>query len=404
MTIVIDPEFSVYALVKRVREQSTLLNHRRSMSLISFEIENACLHGNASGRVFSGFQYMSRFLPQAARYQRLAAKAEHVYVFGVPDIQPPPLPNITYVPLRPEDQLAKEWFLVFHGQDYQSALATEELTHISDPDYARRFQGIWSFDLDIVSILEEWLSSAVDAPPLNLTDYNFQRHSEIIAASMTRLFDQFNRQTNLSDTQEIVQNEIKTAIKEGIYPKLESLGGQVQGDEHEVVVLFSDIRNFTGLTERMTPSELVASVVNPHIEAVSQAVYRHGGVIDKFVGDGVLAVFGMDAAHPDNAQRAVQAADEILQTLQDAFPLGIGVARGKVLVGYIGTNRAGERTVIGDAVNIAQRLSALGKNDAWLSHTVVDALPQPPRVYPIGEVMLKGKSESHRVYRLRNAN
>ncbi|GEM_PF-782707 len=189
MTIVVDPQFSVYHLVQRVKSQSTLLNHRRTMSLVSYEIENATLMDDARTRVFSGFQYMSRFVPQIPRYRRLAEKAESIYVFGVPDVEVPEIPNIIYVPLKPTDQLAKEWFLISYGRDYFSALATEEKTNITDPDEVRLFNGVWTFEFALVNIMNEWLTSAVDARPLPFTEteVNYGRQVRLMSTTMARL-------------------------------------------------------------------------------------------------------------------------------------------------------------------------------------------------------------------------
>ncbi|MFQ3536064.1 MAG: DICT sensory domain-containing protein [Aggregatilineales bacterium] len=166
MPIAIDPALSVYALAARVADSSMMINHRRTMTLISYEIENAVLHDGAKARIFSGFQKMSFFVPQLKRYQQLAERAESIYVFGVPDVPLPDIPNITYVAINPRDQLAREWFLVADAPDYASILATEELTSWDDPDEKRVFKGVWSFDERIVSIVQEWLSSLVDARPL----------------------------------------------------------------------------------------------------------------------------------------------------------------------------------------------------------------------------------------------
>ncbi len=166
MPIAIDPTLSVYELTARVVNSGMLVNHRRTMSLISYEIENAVLHDGAKARIFSGFQKMSFFLPQVPRYKRLAERAESIYVFGVPDVLLPEIPNVTYVMISPRDQLAKEWFLLADAPDYASILATEELTTWDQPDDERTFKGIWSFDERIVSIVQEWLSSLVEARPL----------------------------------------------------------------------------------------------------------------------------------------------------------------------------------------------------------------------------------------------
>lgn len=166
MELNIDPNFSVFEIARRVRSETTVLNHRRTMNIVSYEIENATLYGDARNRIFAGFQRMSRFLPQMERYRKIAARAESVYVFGVPDVEVPAIENITYIPLQASDQLAREWFLVSLGGNYASALVTEEKTHIDDRDSDRLFQGIWSHDYDLVLILEEWLRNSINVDVL----------------------------------------------------------------------------------------------------------------------------------------------------------------------------------------------------------------------------------------------
>lgn len=189
MPVDIDPHFSVYKLVKRVHTSDTFLRHRFTMSRVSYEIENATLVDNAHTRIFAGFQYMSKFLPQIKRYTRIAAASESVFVFGVPDVEVPAIPNITYIPLKETDALAREWFIVAYGLDYASALATEETTRIHTPDSQRMFNGVWTFNLSLVSILNEWLTNTVDVRPLNWRgeDMQYGRQIELMNKSMERL-------------------------------------------------------------------------------------------------------------------------------------------------------------------------------------------------------------------------
>lgn len=216
MVAVIDPKFSVYELVERVEKQSTLLRHRRTMSLISYEIENATLMDGAKTRVFSSFQVMSKFLPQEKRYRKLARQAESVYVFGVPDITPPKIDGITYIYLNKTDALAKEWFLVSYGPDYASALATHELSKLEDPDHERVFKGLWTFDERIVSILEEWLTSAVDAPPLIIPERNDSSQIRIMSGNIARLTSRLEHahETNVTkeEVSQTVEKELQPAL------------------------------------------------------------------------------------------------------------------------------------------------------------------------------------------------
>lgn len=214
MPFAIDSQFSVFHLVERIESRSNLLNHRRTMSLVSYEIENATLIDGARTRIFSGFQYFSKFTPQLERYRRLAQRAESIYVFGVPDVELPSIPNLTFVPLSPGDQLSKEWFLISYGVDFFSALATEELTPISDPDPQRMFKGIWTFDVSLVSILADWLTSTVGAHTLIIGSdgHNFVRQVELMAHGINRLTAKM-AMLQSSPFQRQIHAEVNTAIQ-----------------------------------------------------------------------------------------------------------------------------------------------------------------------------------------------
>jgi len=189
MPVNIDHSFSVYHLIERIQKHSDVISQRKTMNIISYEIENATLKDGERTRIFSGFQRMSKFLPQVNRYRQMAKTAESIYVFGIPDIQPPQIENIHYINLEPTDQLSKEWFIVSYGESYSSTLATEELSHIDMPDSQRQFKGIWTFNVTLTAILEGWLTRTVDAPPLMIDEerHNFMRHKQVIRNTMQRL-------------------------------------------------------------------------------------------------------------------------------------------------------------------------------------------------------------------------
>lgn len=226
MPIDIDPNFSVYQLVKRVHSSSTLLRHRYTMSRVSYEIENATLIDRAQTRIFAGFQYMSRFIPQIERYTRIAARSESVYIFGVPNVVVPDIPRIVYVPLSEKDALAREWFLVSYGLDYASALATEEMSAPDTPDSERIFNGVWTFNVSLVNILQEWLTNTVDVRPLNWRgeDMKYERQIEVMGNNMARLLKQSmdvkpaitkaQETTFRQELEQVILSELQTAIVE----------------------------------------------------------------------------------------------------------------------------------------------------------------------------------------------
>jgi len=232
----VDPTFSVYALTKRGMQNTALMSHRKTMSIVSNEIENATLMDNANGVIFSSFQRMSRFLPQADRYHQLASKSEHVYVFGIVDCDLPNIDNLTYVPLKPDDQLAKEWFLVSFGYDYFTALATEELTHIDDPDHLRHFKGVWTYDIFLVGILHEWLSGIVGMrmEQRQPEQHDYQRQAEIISNTIGRMTV---RVMDHDKEDDVVHNELQSIMEKSLHPAYNKLKKNPQ-----VETISNDIR------------------------------------------------------------------------------------------------------------------------------------------------------------------
>ena len=140
------------------------------------------------------------------------------------------------------------------------------------------------------------------------------------------------------------------------------------GEERVVTVLFLDIEGFTAISEKLDPAE-TAALLNDCFDRFGSIIEDHGGYIDKFVGDGLLAIFGAPVIDADHATNSVAAANRVLQSMGEApfaTPTGelkirIGVNTGMVLIGNIGSSRRFNYTVIGDTVNLAARLESLNK-------------------------------------------
>jgi adenylate cyclase len=145
-----------------------------------------------------------------------------------------------------------------------------------------------------------------------------------------------------------------------------------QGDKVQATVLFSDIRGFTTISEGAAP-EAVVSMLNEYFEAMVEIVFEMGGTLDKFIGDGLMAVWGTPMPGPDDPVLAVRAATRMRATLESVVntartkrgeaPLmaGYGIATGKVIAGAMGARRRQDFTVIGDTVNLASRLCGQAK-------------------------------------------
>jgi adenylate cyclase len=189
--------------------------------------------------------------------------------------------------------------------------------------------------------------------------------------------------------------------------------GRLDGQVVTCTALFADIRNFTGLTESLPPETLL-SMLNRYFVRVSGAIVAEGGLVNKFGGDSMLAVFGTPLnPADDHACLAVQAGLRILRELEafnreqaDAglpeVMIGIGIATGDVVAGNVGGGGKVEYTVIGDAVNVASRLQAMTKElgEALLvSAATAEASSQLCRVTPIGEVGVRGRAQSVAVFR-----
>jgi adenylate cyclase len=181
------------------------------------------------------------------------------------------------------------------------------------------------------------------------------------------------------------------------------------GDRREVVVLFSDIRGFTPLAEQMSPDE-IAALLTEYFSAMVEIVFAHGGTLDKFIGDAVMALWGAPVGKPDDAQQATRAAIAMQHRLDElnaewqrrgrrTIAIGIGLNAGDVFAGNIGSDRRLEYTVLGDAVNIASRLcSQAGPREILLSEALHRRLAAPPPVRELAPLPLKGKSQAVRVY------
>jgi class 3 adenylate cyclase len=175
------------------------------------------------------------------------------------------------------------------------------------------------------------------------------------------LAQSFNTMIEGLDERERLRSAFGAFVDPGLAERVIKEGPDLAGEEVEVSILFLDIRNFTAFAERSAPTEVVA-LLSDLWELAVPVLLHHGGHANKFIGDGLLGVFGAPEPLPDHADRALQAALEIAhrvrQEFQGRIEVGIGVNSGPVVAGTVGGGGRVEFSVIGDAVNTAARVEA----------------------------------------------
>jgi class 3 adenylate cyclase len=177
-----------------------------------------------------------------------------------------------------------------------------------------------------------------------------------------------------------------------------------EGIEVDVSILFTDVQGFTSYAETASAREVIAAL-NEQFELMVPIIERHGGHVDKFIGDGMMAVFGAPEFFPDHADRAVDAAVEIAQSLYDhdhLLPVGLGVNSGVVVAGSVGGAGRLNFSVIGDVVNTAARVEAATREtgDALLIAEATKERLTRHDVVSRGTMPLKGKSEPVELFAL----
>jgi class 3 adenylate cyclase/DNA-binding response OmpR family regulator len=184
---------------------------------------------------------------------------------------------------------------------------------------------------------------------------------------------------------------------------------QLGGVRREVSVLFADLQGFTALSERLAPEELI-NVLNQYLSVMARTVMAFEGTVDKFLGDGIMAIFGAPLPQADHAQRAAQAAlglRSAVARLHERLPaplrleIHIGIGTGEVVVGNVGTEQARNYTAIGDAVNVARRLQEMARpNQILLSEQTLHYIYDRAEVRALGPISMAGRRQELRVFEL----
>ena len=220
----------------------------------------------------------------------------------------------------------------------------------------------------------------------------------------------FERALAAASARDRVTNLFGQHVSPRVVERLLAIGAAELSEMRRVCVMFVDIRGFTQAARSRTPAEVVARL-NAFFEILVDIVDRHNGVVNKFLGDGLLAIFGAPIDDPLEAANAVAAAREMLgaigaSNVDNAWPirLGIGIHIGQAVAGTVGSPRRKEYTVIGDTVNLASRLESLNKevgSELIVSDAVREAAGDAiGEALPLGAVSVRGYDDRITVWRL----
>ncbi len=268
-----------------------------------------------------------------------------------------------------------------------------------------------------------WIARGVSRPVLELAhgahriaegDYqhrvNLKQEDELgeLAAS-------FNQMSAGLAERDRVRDLLGKVVSPEIAAELLRRGVALGGEEREVTVLFSDLRDFTSMSEALPPQEMLA-ILNDYFTRMAALVEKHGGVVDKYIGDALMAVFGAPLARAENADCAMHAALEMSEALDDlnrqwqarglqTIGVGIGINTDIVVAGNMGSKTRLNYTVIGDGVNLASRLEGLTKNPEYAARIIVSGSTlargtERYRTRRLGEIAVRGKRATTEIFAL----
>jgi class 3 adenylate cyclase len=285
-----------------------------------------------------------------------------------------------------------------------------------DPTIAARLSGrddTVEPDREILDLMAQGLGYAEMAERLDTTQEAIDRRVSELFGKLSddagrgagRAVDELKRLHAAVVDREASTRALRSFVPSQVAERL--VTAPIEQEEVEATILFSDIRGFSTLAEKLSARQ-VADLLATHLSAMAEVVLAHGGTIDKFAGDAVMAVFGAPDPLPDHAERALrcalamQAKQAELNEASDAEPIhvGIGVNTGTVIAGTVGGGGRLEYTVLGDAVNVAQRIqSEAGPGEVLATNATIGAAPDVS-VEPVGPMPVKGRSEPVEVSRV----
>ncbi|NEO27770.1 MAG: PAS domain S-box protein, partial [Kamptonema sp. SIO4C4] len=233
------------------------------------------------------------------------------------------------------------------------------------------------------------------------------------AADITNVYGALVVMDDISDEKRLKSTMYRYMNQELAEQLLEKGDLELGGERREVSVLFSDIRSYTTLTEKLQAEEVV-SMLNEYFESMVEAIFTHKGILDKYIGDAIMAVFGTPFPLKDHAWKSVQSALDMRHRLREfnakrslegkeAIRIGIGLNSDYVISGNIGSSKRMEFTAIGDGVNLSSRLEGASKQygcDIVISENTYRQCSEHIIVRELDRIRVKGKTQPVGVYEL----
>ena len=224
------------------------------------------------------------------------------------------------------------------------------------------------------------------------------------------LANSFNSMVEGLAERDRVQSLLGKVVSREVADELLSKGIELGGEEREVTILFSDVRDFTSLCELHEPNEIL-NLLNRYLTHMSNSIEEHGGIVDKYIGDAIMALFGAPVFKEESPQNAVDCAVEMQSEIRQLnhelvkdglqpLTIGIGINTSKVVAGNMGSSNRLNYTVIGDGVNLASRLEGLTKlygTEIIVSQSTRDLCPDL-LFRELDRVQVKGKSDSVAIF------
>ena len=245
-------------------------------------------------------------------------------------------------------------------------------------------------------------------------DYSV-RNQSYRSDELGRLSQAFDQMALGLDERDRTRDLLNKNVSPEVAAQLMRDGAALGGELREVTILFADLRGFTTMSEKLTAPELVA-LLNRYLDRMSAAIEAQGGIIDKFIGDAIMALFGAPVTLRDAADRAVAAAlamEQALVTLntelaaegRPPLAIGVGINTAHVVAGNIGSQRRLNYSVIGDGVNVAARLQALTRTPEYHTNIILSAATlaelrnrTTATARPLGTVAVKGRAEPVEIF------